>query len=228
MDQDYSEVTFRVKTQNIILKSYEDEFSFPLRRWQVELILLDKDNKETDINILSTCTFVLHDSFKDNKRSIRKPPFVIQETGWGEFDIKIVCTLAHNAGSFKIIHDLVFEDEAYNVDYSVQVPNYIVDLRNDLIPFYDIPEIDDSYPDYPSDIYRTKNILSLDEDEITNFVQIILDDKAVQSEIDKFDRTKPFYTYLGQFPKELLNALDSYLQDKKNKRNQILNYAKLM
>ncbi|SMN19560.1 similar to Saccharomyces cerevisiae YPL129W TAF14 Subunit of TFIID [Maudiozyma saulgeensis] len=220
MDPDYSEVTFRVRTQNIILKSYDDGYNLPLRRWQVELFLLDKDNNEIPTNILSSCTFIIHDSFKNNVHSIRKPPFKLQETGWGEFDIKINCTLAYNAGRFKIIHDLSFEEDAYIEDYSVQIPNYIVGLRNDLIPFYDMPEIIDSYPDYKPSSEITKKILNLDEEEITKFVQIILDDKAVQNEIEKFDRTKPFYTYLGQFPKELLTELESYLDDKANSKKK--------
>lgn len=33
--------------------------------------------------------FILHESFPNHIRTVSKPPFVLEETGWGEFDLQI-------------------------------------------------------------------------------------------------------------------------------------------
>lgn len=220
MDRDNIDLTFRVKTENTILIPATEDFDLPIRRWQVELLLLDKNGNEVPAGILSSCTMLLHPSFQNNSHTFKQPPFLVQETGWGEFDITITCTLKYHGGSFKIVHDLLFEDDAYICDYTVQIANEIPKLRNELLPFYDIPEIKDSYPDYKKIPNNWKNISQLDEDEITNFVQIILDDKAVQGEINKYDRTEQFYMYLGQLPRELQENLSMFLTESMNKRGK--------
>lgn len=220
MDRDNIDLTFRVKTQNTILIPATEDFDLPIRRWQVELLLLDKNGNEVPAGILSSCTMLLHPSFQNNSHTFKQLPFLVQETGWGEFDITITCTLKYHGGSFKIVHDLLFEDDAYICDYTVQIANEIPKLRNELLPFYDIPEIKDSYPDYKKIPNNWKNISQLDEDEITNFVQIILDDKAVQGEINKYDRTEQFYMYLGQLPRELQENLSMFLTESMNKRGK--------
>lgn len=218
MDRDTIDITFRVKTQNVILIPATKDFNLPIRRWQVELLLLDKNGNEVPATILSSCTMLLHPSFQNNSRTFKQPPFIVQETGWGEFDIVITCSLKYHGGSFKIIHDLLFEEDAYECDYTVQIANEIPNLRNELLPFYDIPEIRDSYPDYAKIPNNWQDISKLDEDEITNFVQMILDDKAVQGELNKYDRMEQFYMYLGQLPRELQKNLSNFLSESMNKR----------
>lgn len=220
MDRDTIEITFRVKTQNTILIPATEEFDLPIRRWQVELLLLDKSGNELTANILSSCTMLLHPSFEDSSRIIKQPPFIVQETGWGEFDITMMCTLKYHGGSFKIVHDLLFEEDAYICDYTVHIPNESPNLRNELLPYYDIPEIKDSYPDYTKIPNNWRDIRRLDEEEISEFVQIMLDDKAVQGEINKYDRREPFYMYLGQLPMELQENLSTFLKESMNKRSR--------
>ena len=86
------EVTFRVKTQQVIIPEQNIRGNeLPLRRWQMELLMLDATGKEVEPTILSKCIYHLHSSFKQPKRRLNSLPFFIKETGWGEFNLKIEC-----------------------------------------------------------------------------------------------------------------------------------------
>lgn len=211
MSQELVVVTFRVKTQNVIIVQNSNENELPIRRWQIEIVMLDQYGNEVEANILSSCKYRLHASFHDPIRSIEGPPFTLQEKGWGGFPLKIVCYLKHKAGNFKINHDLHFDDNAYAMDYTMELPYDIPDLRADLTQYYDIPDVMDSFPDFTNGKYNWKELVRLDEDEITDFVQIILKNQVVQTEIEKYDRKEPFYMFMGQLPQDLLDQLKEYL-----------------
>lgn len=49
----------------------------------------------------------------------KKPPFRIQEKGWGEFDMTIVLTAFHKGGEHTLEHDLNFQSERYEAKHIV-------------------------------------------------------------------------------------------------------------
>lgn len=49
----------------------------------------------------------------------KKPPFRIEEKGWGEFDMSIVLTGAHKGGDHTLEHDLNFQSERYEATHTV-------------------------------------------------------------------------------------------------------------
>jgi transcription initiation factor IIF auxiliary subunit len=49
----------------------------------------------------------------------KKPPFKIEEKGWGEFDMTIVLTGAHKGGDHSLEHDLNFQAERYEATHTV-------------------------------------------------------------------------------------------------------------
>lgn len=52
------EVTFRVKTQQVIIPEQNIRGNeLPLRRWQMELLMLDATGKEVEPTILSKCIY---------------------------------------------------------------------------------------------------------------------------------------------------------------------------
>ena len=57
--------------------------------------------------------FVLHDSFPNNVRSVEKHPFVLEEMGWGEFEIliKIHFKQEYSKFSVNLSHMLKVESE---------------------------------------------------------------------------------------------------------------------
>ena len=49
----------------------------------------------------------------------KKPPFRIDEQGWGEFDMTIVLSAAHKGGEHTLSHDLNFQSERYEAKHQV-------------------------------------------------------------------------------------------------------------
>lgn len=207
-------ITLRVKTQNVTLVEPKNEEELPLRRWQVELNLLDKNDNEIGLDIIQKCKFYLHPSFSNHVRLIKTPPYIVQETGWGEFDIKITGTFKHSSGSFKITHDLLFENEAYVVDYSVSIVNCSKDLVRMLKPFYDIHIAESTTTSYPDMKFQWPSITELDEDELSEFVQMVLENKAVHTEMSNYDRKDQFYMFMGQIPVDEQLRLIEFVKEK--------------
>lgn len=61
----------------------------------------------------------------------KKPPFRIDEKGWGEFDMSIVLTAVGKGGDHSLDHDLNFQSERYEAKHQVvrQIWNYREKLR---------------------------------------------------------------------------------------------------
>lgn len=51
--------------------------------------------------------------------AFKKPPFRIEEKGWGEFDMTIVLTGAYKGGDHTLAHDLNFQSEKYEATHQV-------------------------------------------------------------------------------------------------------------
>jgi transcription initiation factor IIF auxiliary subunit len=55
-----------------------------------------------------------------NARTVfKKPPFRIDEKGWGEFDMSIVLTAVGKGGDHTLAHDLNFQSERYEAKHQV-------------------------------------------------------------------------------------------------------------
>ncbi|CCF59230.1 hypothetical protein KAFR_0G01960 [Kazachstania africana CBS 2517] len=176
--------------------------------------MLDKDGMEVPATILSFCTFYLHPTFENPVRKISTIPFTLEESGWGEFDMKIVCHFKGKAGQFSIYHDLSFADNAYAVDYTIDVPYYLPEFRPFLEKDFDLPAIDADPEPYKGGTKWLREVPFLDEDQVTEFVQKILNNSAVQSEVEKRDKMDTFYMYLGQLPDDLIDELGYFIQNR--------------
>jgi transcription initiation factor IIF auxiliary subunit len=49
----------------------------------------------------------------------KKPPFHIEEKGWGEFDMSIVLSTIGKGGEHTLDHDLNFQSERYEARHQV-------------------------------------------------------------------------------------------------------------
>lgn len=207
------EVTIRVKTQQVVIREAEREDDLPIRRWRIELWLLDSKGQETDADIISSCIYQLHPSFKNPTRCFTECPFALEENGWGEFSIKINCEFLNNSGKFKINHFLDFEEDAYCVDYSVNIPFYDTKIREALKTRFKLPPLlTEAKLKTRLQPMLVKMLVALDEIEVTKVFKMILNDPIVQGEIERSDRHKPFYMILGQLPDELLDNIREYLE----------------
>lgn len=78
-------------------------------------------NNENISNFIKSVEFTLHDSFPNNVRLIKKWPFELYETGWGEFDIKIKIELIDDkAKPIHLIHSLKFYHDSIHQTHQPQ------------------------------------------------------------------------------------------------------------
>ncbi|KAF2269916.1 SAS complex, SAS5 subunit/transcription initiation factor IID, subunit 14 [Lojkania enalia] len=96
---------------------------FPMRSWSIEIWLLDENGQEVQANVFDKAVYNLHPSFEKNKQTFKKPPFRIEEKGWGEFDMTIVLTALHKGGDHTLEHDLNFQSERYEAKHTVTFRN---------------------------------------------------------------------------------------------------------
>ncbi|QLQ81477.1 hypothetical protein HG537_0F02380 [Torulaspora globosa] len=190
--------------------------SLPLRKWRVEICMLDEKGDEIEATVLSDCTFQLHPTFERPTRKLFSPPFVLEEQGWGEFDIKILCNCLGNTGKIKIQHPLRFEDDAYAIDYSVQVPYHTAELRSRLENHFTLQDEESQMPEKPQTGASSSWINSiprLDEDSVTEIVRMILSHPAVRNEVLDHPRHEDFIMTLHQLPTELLDEIRNYISN---------------
>ena len=95
----------------------------------VTICMLNKDGEEIPTDIIAYCVYYFHKTFENTIQKYTEPLFTIIEEGWDEFDMKIVCKLI--AKATKLLSSMIyfFQDSAYAVDYTVQVPLNIAKLR---------------------------------------------------------------------------------------------------
>lgn len=125
--------TVRITTTQQVLKDIPAvQEGFPMREWTIEVSLVNDKGVEVPATIFDKVTYTLHPTFANPVRSFKKPPFTIQEQGWGGFDIPITLTLLDKAGDRKLNHDLNFYKEKYVVDKQITInttkPNLLKEL----------------------------------------------------------------------------------------------------
>lgn len=211
------DVAIRVKTQQVVKDDQSASIGeLPMRRWKIELCMLNDNDEEATLDIVSNCVFYLHPTFKEPVRKFRQPPFVLEEEGWGEFDMEIVCHFIENVGKFTINHLLTFEYDAMAIDYAVKVPCHTPLMRQYLSHNFQLPDIrfnrDQERTISQQQLRSWINIIpSLDEDTVTEIVHLILRHPAVQAEVNKQERHDDFLMALYQLPNELLQMVGDYI-----------------
>lgn len=63
-------------------------------------------------------------SLTNMPKVIKKPPFRIDEKGWGEFDMTIVLSAIGKGGDHTLEHDLNFQAERYEAKHQVVSTTY--------------------------------------------------------------------------------------------------------
>ncbi|KAI9816830.1 MAG: hypothetical protein M1827_001475 [Pycnora praestabilis] len=111
---------------------------FPMRRWNIQIYLLNEHGDEIPATIFEKATYKLHPSFekraiqsayfnpliKDLRlRPFKRPPFRIEEEGWGEFDMEIVMTAIDKGGDHPVAHDLNFQSGRYEAKHIITFKN---------------------------------------------------------------------------------------------------------
>ncbi|CCE63800.1 hypothetical protein TPHA_0F03190 [Tetrapisispora phaffii CBS 4417] len=114
--------TVRITTRQHILTDLPPVDNFPMRKWSIEIHLLDADNKEIPATIFDRVVYHLHPTFTNPNRTFKESPYTIEEQGWGGFPLHISLFLIEKAGERKITHDLNFLQDEYTADHVISIP----------------------------------------------------------------------------------------------------------
>lgn len=208
-----------------------------MRKWSIAISVVNSSGKEVAATIFDKVTYHLHPTFPNPVRQLKKPPFKLEEQGWGEFDMSISLTLADKAGDRKIQHDLNFLKEKYTVDHVITIPvksgnqtlNKLL-AETGYVPGTADDSIGDKRKSPASMELKNKKaktgavkgnvdleglaegLTKLSEDDLLGVVQIVNDNKTaemnVKNDVDQGEFTMDLYT----LPDQLLRSLWDYVK----------------
>ncbi|CAG8724972.1 329_t:CDS:2, partial [Acaulospora morrowiae] len=109
----YVEKEITVVTDQEVAKNLKTTNGLPMRKWKVSLYSSEGGEK-FPLNFVDKVEYLLHPTFENPERVVRKPPFVLSEKGWGEFDMKIILHFIDKSiKPWTLEHDLNFQKPHY-------------------------------------------------------------------------------------------------------------------
>ncbi|KAI7908048.1 yeats family-domain-containing protein [Cokeromyces recurvatus] len=118
----------KISCHNSIIKGpgAKSNDGHPWRNWKITLVAMDGEEevKGKLSIILDHVEYILHPTFKDPIRAKEEEPYLLQEKGWGEFDMRIVLYFAdHITDPQVLLFDLNFAMSNYSVIHTIEFPN---------------------------------------------------------------------------------------------------------
>ncbi|KAF2838299.1 SAS complex, SAS5 subunit/transcription initiation factor IID, subunit 14 [Patellaria atrata CBS 101060] len=202
---------------------------FPLRGWSVEIALLTEDGQDVPATCFDKVIYKLHPSFeKRANQTFKKPPFKLQEEGWGEFDMQIeVFPLGGGKSSgIEFTHDLNFQKERYEAVHSITFRNPKPDLvailkesggggdENGVKKGADSAR-KKSRKDKNVDMEKLADGLQkLSEDDLLQVVQMVHDNKSSETYTKNDVENGEFHVDLYTLPDQLVKMLWDFTVEK--------------
>ncbi|CAN6674354.1 transcription initiation factor TFIID subunit 14 [Trichomonascus vanleenenianus] len=230
--------TVKVITKQHILEDVPAVEGFPTRQWSIQIALVGANGEDMPANIFDKVTYKLHQTFANPVRSFKKPPFLIEEQGWGEFDLGIVLHLADRGGDRTLSHDLNFSQNEYIVTHNISIPTNRPALARLLtesgpVPGYNAPgasgvqelgdkrkgdEGEGKLKKKPKTVQKADidlesladKLQKLGEDDLLGVVQMVTDNKTDEMYIKNDADEGEFHMDLYTLPDSLLRSLWDY------------------
>ncbi|KAG0100200.1 hypothetical protein BGZ93_003370 [Podila epicladia] len=103
----------KVVTDQIIVKG-QKQHGFPMRSWKISIVGVGPDGEDQRLPYVDYVEYILHHTFEQPLRKVADYPFLLQEKGWGEFDMKIMFYFVDKSvAPFVLDHDLNFQKNHY-------------------------------------------------------------------------------------------------------------------
>ncbi|KAI5812611.1 yeats family-domain-containing protein [Pyronema omphalodes] len=121
-----TEISRKIKlvTQQSILEDVPPAHEgFPMRAWSIRVFILGPNGEELPATVFDKVIYKLHPTFPNPTRVLKKPPFLIEEKGWGEFDMNLVLHAIDKGGDHNIQHDLNFQKNKYESIHTITFTN---------------------------------------------------------------------------------------------------------
>ncbi|KAI8360807.1 yeats family-domain-containing protein [Blakeslea trispora] len=118
----------RISCQNSVIKGSgaKSNEGHPWRNWKITLVAMDgeKEVKGKLSVILDHVEYILHPTFEEPRRVKKEEPYLLQEKGWGEFDMRVVLYFTENITDPQVLlFDLNFALSTYSITHTVKFPN---------------------------------------------------------------------------------------------------------
>jgi len=197
---------------------------YPMRSWSIDIWLLDDQGNEVMPTVFEKATYNLHPSFEKNKQVFKKPPFRIEEKGWGEFDMSIVLTAVGKGGDHTLEHDLNFQAERYEAKHQVTFRN----PKPELLALLQESGSADANGIRGKDAAKKKNrrdknvdmeklaegLQKLNEDDLLHVVTMVHDNKTSETYTKNDVENGEFHVDLYTLPDSLVKMLWDFTASK--------------
>jgi len=215
-----------ITTQRILRNEDSGVEGFPMRTWSIEVWLLDDQGHDVAANVFEKVTYNLHPTFERPKQVFKKPPFRIEEKGWGEFDMQIVLTTMAKGGEHTLDHDLNFQNERYEAKHTVTFRNPKPELLTALResgPAGDENGVRGRKDDPRKKSRKEKNVdmekladglQKLTEDDLLQVVQMVHDNKSADTYTKNDVDNGEFHVDLYTLPDPLVKMLWDFTASK--------------
>ncbi|CAG83294.1 yeats family-domain-containing protein [Yarrowia lipolytica] len=219
-------------TQEVLDDVPPQQEGFPMRKWAIEISMLNDKGEEVPATMFDEVIYQLHPTFVNPNRTFKKPPFRIEEQGWGEFDLKIVFVPADKGPKQSVTHDLNFQKSKYEVIHNLKFPTNRPGLAKLLAETGPVPgysaqaaspapdkrraEEDDSKLKKKSKVLEKSSVdlerlaaglQRLKEDDLIRVLQMVTDNKTSDMAINNNVDEGEFHMDLFTFPDNLLKSL---------------------
>jgi len=220
--------TVKLVTEQVIMPNKDSGVEgFPLRNWKIQVYLVNDEGKDVPATLFDKATYNLHPSFGNKAKQVKtKPPFKIEEEGWGEFEMEVVLTSSDK--DHHIPHDLNFQQPRYEALHTITFKNPKAALLDRLresgpVPGDDVNGIkkrDEGAKkkkriDKGIDMDRlADNLQRLGEDDLLQVVQMVHDNKAPDSYTKNDVEQGEFHVDLYTLPDALIKMLWDFTTEK--------------
>ncbi|KAI8637779.1 yeats family-domain-containing protein [Parasitella parasitica] len=118
----------KISCHNSVIKGIgaKSNEGHPWRNWKITLVAMDgeREVKGKLSMILDHVEYILHPTFEDPRRVKTEEPYILQEKGWGEFDMRVVLYFTDNITDPQVLlFDLNFALSNYSITHSIEFPN---------------------------------------------------------------------------------------------------------
>ncbi|RDL39493.1 uncharacterized protein BP5553_03833 [Venustampulla echinocandica] len=210
--------TVKLVTQQRNIDKPSDMEGFPMKRWNIEILLLDEAGNERPATCFTKAVYNLHPSFANPVQTFHEPPFRCENEGWGEFDMTIDLYSTEKGGKNTVMHDLNFANEQYESKHVVTFKNASAALVNILRESGPVPgdengarkKDEKKRKRAPGTVDMEKladGLVKLGEDDLLHVVQMIHDNKSDDTYTKNDIEQGEFHVDLYTLPESLVKML---------------------
>ncbi|KAK2629268.1 hypothetical protein QTJ16_000088 [Diplocarpon rosae] len=199
-----------------------DVEGFPMKRWNIEIFILDEAGNERPANCFTKVVYNLHPSFANPVQTFHEPPFRCENEGWGEFDMTIDLFTSEKGGKNTIPHDLNFAKEKYESKHNVTFKNANSSLINLLRETGPVPGDENGRKKEKKTSSKkagtvdmeklAEGLVKLNEDDLLHVVQMIHDNKSEDTYTKNDIEQGEFHVDLYTLPETLVKMLWDYVE----------------